>query len=55
MPWQAVVNLRTACESTENSPHLSENTEKWASFRCSVSLVRKLGSVFSQPVAFATG
>jgi hypothetical protein len=39
----------------EHRELVSENTGKWASFRVSVSLVRKLGSVYSQPVAFATG
>jgi len=45
----------TASELTENSPPVPEDTELWASFRCSAFLPRKLGSVFSQPVAFATG
>src|SRR4029450_6378746 len=44
-----VVKLRTACENTENSPRVSETTEIWASFRCSVSLAGKLDSV-SSPV-----
>jgi hypothetical protein len=31
-----------------------QETEIWASFRCSLSLAGKLDSVSSQPVAFAT-
>jgi hypothetical protein len=50
-----VMKLCTACENTENSPRLSENTEKGASFRCSVPLPRKLDSVSSQPAAFCHG
>jgi hypothetical protein len=49
------VKLCTACENTENSPCVSENTEMWASLCRFVFLGRKLCSVSSQPDGFRHG
>jgi hypothetical protein len=49
------VKRGTACELTENSLFLSEQRRNRASFRLLRCSQPKLGSVASQPVAFATG
>jgi hypothetical protein len=45
----------TACELTETSLSVSEQRRNLARFRSVPLLPAKLGSVLSQPVAFATG
>jgi hypothetical protein len=52
---QAVVKCGTACELTENLPLLSEERRNRAAFRLTPVLPARLGSVPSQPGAFATG